>query len=78
MAVGVERYTSVCHPHMSPPQWMAKGSVVILVLFSVLFNVCRFLEFETAYETEVSLISLRSPQPLYSKRQNQAPDSVAK
>ena len=53
LAVGVERYLSVCHPHMTPKKWMAKGSVIILVLFSVMFNVCRFLEFETAYEIEV-------------------------
>ncbi len=54
LAVGVERYLSVCHPHMTPRKWMSWGSVVALVLFSFLFNVCRFLEFETKYEYEVS------------------------
>ena len=53
LAVAIERYVSVCHPHYSPSHCSAGFAIVTLILFSVLFNICRFLEFETTYEYAV-------------------------
>ena len=55
LAVAIERYTSVCHPHYTPSHCAGSFSVSALVIFSVAFNVCRFLEFETTYMTEVNV-----------------------
>ena len=55
--MAIERYVSVCHPHYSPSHCSAGVAIVTLIVFSVLFNVCRFLEFETTYEYAVSLRS---------------------
>jgi hypothetical protein len=54
LAVAIERYVSVCHPHYSPSHCSGSVSIVALITFSLLFNVCRFLEFETTYEYAVS------------------------
>ncbi len=54
LAVAIERYVSVCHPHFIPSHCAGMLSVAGLVIFSILFNVCRFLEFETTYEIQVS------------------------
>jgi hypothetical protein len=52
--VAIERYVSVCHPLYSPSHCSGSVSIFTLILFSVLFNICRFLEFETTYEYAVS------------------------
>ena len=54
LAVAIERYISVCHPLTKPNANTGVYTVTGLVLFSVAFNVCRFLEYETTYETVVS------------------------
>ena len=54
LAVAIERYVSVCHPHYVGFSEAGKLSVAGLILFSVVFNICRFLEFETTYEEVVS------------------------
>ena len=53
LAVAIERYTSVCHPHYTPSHCAGSFSISALVIFSVAFNICRFLEFETTYSSEV-------------------------
>lgn len=53
LAVAIERYMSVCHPHHTPSSCSGGVAVTTLVLFSILFNVCRFLEVETTYEIRV-------------------------
>ena len=53
LAVAIERYISVCHPLTKPNANTGVYTVTGLVLFSVAFNVCRFLEYETTYETVV-------------------------
>jgi len=50
LAVAIERYVSVCHPHFVGYSEAGKLSVAGLILFSLVFNICRFLEFETTYE----------------------------
>ena len=50
LAVAIERYVSVCHPHYVGFSEAGRLSVAGLILFSVIFNICRFLEFETTYE----------------------------
>ena len=47
--MAIERYISVCHPLTKPRANTGVYTVAGLVVFSVAFNVCRFLEFETAY-----------------------------
>ena len=59
LAVAIERYLSVCHPHTTPAEYAGCCSIIGLVLFAVAFNICRFLEFETTYETKVNPFSLR-------------------
>ena len=54
LAVAIERYVSVCHPHYVGSNCAGIFSVAGLVVFSVVFNICRFLEFETTYENVVS------------------------
>ena len=54
LAVAIERYISVCHPLTKPNANTGVYTIAGLVVFSVAFNVCRFLEFETTYETVVS------------------------
>ena len=58
LAVAIERYTSVCHPHYTPSHCAGSFSISALVIFSIAFNVCRFLEFETTYMTEVKVFIL--------------------
>ena len=53
----------MCHPHRTPAAGAGSLSIVGLLLFSVAFNICRFLEFETTYETEVGFEKL-SPKKL--------------
>ena len=52
--MAIERYISVCHPLTKPNANTGVYTIAGLVVFSVAFNVCRFLEFETTYETVVS------------------------
>ena len=52
--MAIERYVSVCHPHFVGYSEAGKLSVAGLILFSLVFNICRFLEFETTYEERVS------------------------
>ena len=56
LAVAIERYVSVCHPLTKPNANTGVYTVAGLIVFSVAFNICRFLEFETTYETVVSEI----------------------
>jgi len=49
LALAIERYISVCHPHYVGYQNCGIMSIAGLILFSVLFNTGRFLEFETQY-----------------------------
>ena len=51
--MAIERYISVCHPLTKPNANTGVYTIAGLVVFSVAFNVCRFLEFETTYETVV-------------------------
>merc|ERR1712241_984656 len=50
LAVAIERYVSVCHPHFVGYSEAGKLSVAGLILFSLVFNICRFLEFDSSYE----------------------------
>ncbi len=52
LAVAIERYVSVCHPLVTSPESAGSVAVSGLCLFSFLFNVCRFMEFETTYDVE--------------------------
>ena len=49
LALAIERYISVCHPHYVGYQNCGIMSIAGLIIFSVLFNTGRFLEFETQY-----------------------------
>ena len=55
LAVAIERYMSVCHPHFTPSHCAGSFSIAGLVIFSIAFNVCRFLEFETTYDYKARL-----------------------
>jgi len=50
LAVAIERYVSVCHPHFTPPHCTGNLSVAALLIFSFLFNSLRFVEFRTVYD----------------------------
>ena len=63
LAVAIERYISVCHPLTKPNANTGVYTIAGLVVFSVAFNVCRFLEFETTYETVVSREGLQDGPP---------------
>ena len=54
LAVAIERYVSVCHPHFTPPHCTGNLSVAALLIFSFLFNSLRFVEFRTVYDYRVS------------------------
>ena len=54
LAVAIERYISVCHPHFIPSHCSGTISIVSLVTFSFVFNICRFLEFKTVYAYQVT------------------------
>ena len=56
LAVAIERYLSVCHPHFTPSHCAGSFSIAGLIAFSIAFNICRFLEFETTYEIRVSTL----------------------
>ena len=55
LALAIERYISVCHPHYVGYQNCGIMSIAGLILFSVLFNTGRFLEFETQYIYKVPM-----------------------
>ena len=57
--MAIERYISVCHPHYVGYQNCGIMSIAGLILFSVLFNTGRFLEFETQYHEMVSNFFLK-------------------
>ena len=65
LAVAIERYISVCHPLTKPNANTGVYTIAGLVVFSVAFNVCRFLEFETTYETVVSREGLQDGPPRF-------------
>ena len=54
LAVAIERYMSVCHPHFTPSHCAGNFSIAGLIVFSIAFNIGRFLEFETIYRYSVS------------------------
>lgn len=54
LAVAIERYVSVCHPLYSPSHCSGTVAIITLILFSLLFNICRFLEFTTTYDSKVN------------------------
>ena len=61
LAVAIERYIRVCRPLTSAGPASAasegrlKGAAAVagLMLFSIAFNICRFMELETQYQQEV-------------------------
>ena len=55
LAVAIERYMSVCHPHFTPSHCAGNFSIAGLIVFSIAFNIGRFLEFETIYRYSVSI-----------------------
>ena len=57
LAVAIERYVSVCHPHFIPPHLAGPASIGSLVTFSFVFNIFRFLEFRTEYFYEASRLN---------------------
>ena len=58
LALAIERYISVCHPHYVGYQNCGIMSIAGLILFSVLFNTGRFLEFETQYIYKVCILKI--------------------
>ena len=56
LAVAIERYVSVCHPHYVGFSEAGKMAVTGVILFSIVFNINRFFEYKTCYATEVSLV----------------------
>ena len=54
LAVAIERYVSVCHPHYVGFSEAGKMAVTGVILFSIVFNINRFFEYKTCYATEVS------------------------
>lgn len=53
LAVAIERYVSVCHPHYVGFSEAGKMAVTGVILFSIVFNINRFFEYKTCYATEV-------------------------
>ena len=58
LALAVERYISVCHPHHVGFEHAGIMSIAGLITFSVVFNTGRFLEFETVYDNAVSILHI--------------------
>ena len=56
LALAIERYISVCHPHHVGVEHAGLLSIAGLILFSILFNTGRFFEFETKWVNDVSKI----------------------
>lgn len=54
VGITVERYICCCFPHISPREGPAANLFAIggIILFSVLFNITRFFEYETVHEVE--------------------------
>lgn len=47
-SISLERYLTVCYPfYLSRKKWSSKRYIVPIVLFSLLYNVTRFLELQT-------------------------------
>ena len=65
LALAVERYISVCHPHHVGFEHAGIMSIAGLITFSVVFNTGRFLEFETVYDNAVSILHLKMMQALF-------------
>jgi hypothetical protein len=59
LAVAIERYVSVCHPHYVGFSEAGKMAVTGVILFSIVFNINRFFEYKTCYATEVSTFTQR-------------------
>ena len=56
LALAIERYISVCHPHHVGVEHAGLLSIAGLILFSILFNTGRFFEFETKWVNDVSKV----------------------
>jgi len=58
LAVAIERYVSVCHPHYVGFSEAGKLSVAGVILFSVVFNINRFFEYTT--QTDIREVEINS------------------
>ena len=48
--ISIERYMTVCHPFIvASHKWPARRTIIPIILFSILYNVPHFFEFETVY-----------------------------
>ena len=66
LALAVERYISVCHPHHVGFEHAGIMSIAGLITFSVVFNTGRFLEFETVYDNAVSIFAYNNDASTFS------------
>ena len=66
LALAVERYISVCHPHHVGFEHAGIMSIAGLITFSVVFNTGRFLEFETVYDNAVSIFTYNNDASTFS------------
>ena len=66
LALAVERYISVCHPHHVGFEHAGIMSIAGLITFSVVFNTGRFLEFETVYDNAVSIFAYDNDASTFS------------
>ena len=63
LAVAIERYFSVCRPHIIPPYYTGNLVVFTLGLFAFAFNFLRFFDFRTAYITVVGVKKMSRTAP---------------
>ena len=48
--ISIERYMTVCHPfYVAAHKWPAQRTIIPIIVFSILYNVPHFFEFETIY-----------------------------
>ena len=54
VAISLERYLTVCHPfYLASKRWSAKRYIIPIIVFSLLYNVSRFLEMRTNCSTSI-------------------------
>ena len=50
VSISIERYMTVCHPFfVAAHKWPAQRTIIPIIVFSILYNVPHFFEFETIY-----------------------------